>query len=138
MPPPDGGLETRPVGRAAAVFARDRDVLAVLPTGYGKTAAFTYPCNSNLRWHGLTVIVVPTNTIKRQVLQQLRDAGIHAVAFGDKLPKRRNAQQLAGLAAGAFRVAVVSPEHLVPSSQVLAALMAYGVDQFYYRRGSHG
>jgi ATP-dependent DNA helicase RecQ len=52
------------------------------------------------------------------------------VAFGDKLPTRRNAQQLAGLAAGAFRVAVVSPEHLVPSSQVLAALMAYGVDRF--------
>ncbi|MCV5918434.1 DEAD/DEAH box helicase, partial [Escherichia coli] len=49
---------------------------------------------------------------------------------GDKLPRHRNAQQLAGLAAGAFRVAVVSPEHLVPSSQVLAALMAYGVDRF--------
>lgn len=52
------------------------------------------------------------------------------MAFGDKLPRHRNAQQLAGLAAGAFRVAVVSPEHLVLSSQVFAALMAYGVDRF--------
>ncbi|WP_435366569.1 DEAD/DEAH box helicase [Escherichia coli] len=112
------------------VFARDRDMLAVLPTGYGKTAAFTYALQfESDAGDGLTVIVVPTNTIKQQVLQQLREAGVHAVAFGDKLPKRRNAQQLAGLAAGAFRVVVVSPEHLVPGSQVLAALMAAGVDR---------
>ncbi|EGT4384657.1 hypothetical protein AUM41_01150 [Cronobacter malonaticus] len=132
MPPPDGG-DWRPGQQdvAAAVFARDRDMLAVLPTGYGKTAAFTYALQfESDAGDGLTVIVVPTNTIKQQVLQQLREAGVHAVAFGDKLPKRRNAQQLAGLAAGAFRVAVVSPEHLVPGSQVLAALMAVGVARF--------
>ena len=132
LPPPDGN-DWRPgqLDVAAAVFARDRDVLAVLPTGYGKTAAFTYALQfESDAGDGLTVIVVPTNTIKQQILQQLLDAGIHAVAFGDKLPKRRNAQQLAGLAAGAFHVAVVSPEHLVPGSQVLAALMAAGVDRF--------
>ncbi|HHA2319931.1 TPA: DEAD/DEAH box helicase [Enterobacter ludwigii] len=132
LPPPDGN-DWRPgqLDVAAAVFARDRDVLAVLPTGYGKTAAFTYALQfESDAGDGLTVIVVPTNTIKQQVLQQLLDAGIHAVAFGDKLPKRRNAQQLAGLAAGAFHVAVVSPEHLVPGSQVLAALMAAGVSRF--------
>ncbi|MCG7799932.1 DEAD/DEAH box helicase [Enterobacter asburiae] len=131
LPPPDGG-NWRPGQQdvAAAVFARDRDMLAVLPTGYGKTAAFTYALQfESDAGDGLTVIVVPTNTIKQQVLCQLLDAGIHAVAFGDKLPKRRNAQQLAGLAAGAFRVVVVSPEHLVPGSQVLAALMAAGVDR---------
>ncbi|HGG1973039.1 TPA: DEAD/DEAH box helicase [Escherichia coli] len=132
LPPPDGH-DWRPgqLDVAAAVFARDRDMLAVLPTGYGKTAAFTYALQfESDAGEGMTVIVVPTNTIKQQVLQQLREAGVHAVAFGDKLPKRRNAQQLAGLAAGAFRVAVVSPEHLVPGSQVLAALMAAGVDRF--------
>lgn len=132
LPPPDGG-DWRPGQQdvAAAVFARDRDMLAVLPTGYGKTAAFTYALQfESGTGDGLTVIVVPTNTIKQQVLQQLRETGVHAVAFGDKLPKRRNAQQLAGLAAGAFRVVVVSPEHLVPGSQVLAALMAAGVDRF--------
>lgn len=132
LPPPDGH-DWRPgqLDVAAAVFARDRDMLAVLPTGYGKTAAFTYALQfESDAGDGLTVIVVPTNTIKQQVLQQLIGAGVHAVAFGDKLPKRRNAQQLAGLAAGAFRVAVVSPEHLVPGSQVLAALMAAGVDRF--------
>lgn len=130
--PPDG-LEWRPgqLSVADAIFTRGRDVLAVLPTGYGKSAAFTYPLIYESRAGiGLSVIVVPTNTLKRQILRQLREAGIHAVAFGDKLPRHRNAQQLAGLAAGAFRVAVVSPEHLVPSSQVLAALMAYGVDRF--------
>ncbi|PTA89254.1 ATP-dependent DNA helicase RecQ [Kosakonia sp. H7A] len=121
---------------AEAVFRHGRDVLAVLPTGYGKTAAFTYPLLYESRAGiGLTVIVVPTNTLKRQLLQQLRDAGIHAVAFGDKLPHHRNTQQLAGLAAGAFRVAVVSPEHLVPSSQVFSALVAYGVDRFIIDEG---
>lgn len=130
--PPDG-LEWRPgqLSVADAIFSRGSDVLAVLPTGYGKSAAFTYPLIYESRAGvGLSVIVVPTNTLKRQILRQLREAGVHAVAFGDKLPRHRNAQQLAGLAAGAFRVAVVSPEHLVPSSQVLAALMAYGVDRF--------
>lgn len=130
--PPDG-LEWRPgqLSVADAIFSRGSDVLAVLPTGYGKSAAFTYPLIYESRAGvGLSVIVVPTNTLKRQILRQLREAGVHAVAFGDKLPRHRNAQQLAGLAAGAFRVAVVSPEHLLPSSQVLAALMAYGVDRF--------
>lgn len=130
--PPDG-LEWRPgqLSVADAIFSRGSDVLAVLPTGYGKTAAFAYPLIYESRAGvGLSVIVVPTNTLKRQILRQLREAGVHAVAFGDKLPKHRNAQQLAGLAAGAFRVAVVSPEHLVPSNQVFAALMAYGVDRF--------
>lgn len=121
---------------AEAVFRHGRDVLAVLPTGFGKTAVFTYPLLYESRAGiGLTVVVVPTNTLKRQLLQQLRDTGVHAVAFGDKLPHHRNAQQLAGLAAGAFRVAVVSPEHLVPSSQVFAALMAYGVDRFIIDEG---
>lgn len=132
LPPPDG-RDWRPgqLDVAAAVFARDRDILAVLPTGYGKTAAFTYALQYESDANdGLTVIVVPTNTIKQQVIKQLLGAGVHAVAFGDKLPKRRNAQQLAGLAAGAFRVAVVSPEHLVPGNQVLAALMAADVDRF--------
>ncbi|EGF7352380.1 DEAD/DEAH box helicase [Escherichia coli] len=131
--PPLDGRDWRPGQQdvAAAVFARDRDVLAVLPTGYGKTAAFTYALQfESDSDDGLTVIVVPTNTIKQQVLQQLLETGVHAVAFGDKLPRRRNAQQLAGLAAGAFHVAVVSPEHLVPGNQVLAALMAAGVDRF--------
>ncbi|HDK7321828.1 TPA: ATP-dependent DNA helicase RecQ [Cronobacter sakazakii] len=130
--PPDG-LEWRPgqLSVADAIFSRGGDVLAVLPTGYGKSAAFTYPLIYESRAGvGLSVIVVPTNTLKRQILRQLREAGVHAVAFGDKLPKHRNAQQLAGLAAGAFRVAVVSPEHLVPSNQVFAALMAYGIDRF--------
>jgi ATP-dependent DNA helicase RecQ len=51
------------------------------------------------------------------------------VAFGDKLPSHAMRNNLRGWLL-AFRVAVVSPEHLVPSSQVLAALMAYGVDRF--------
>jgi superfamily II DNA or RNA helicase len=46
-------------------------MLAVLPTGYGKTAAFTYALQfESDAGDGLTVIVVPTNTIKQQVLQQ--------------------------------------------------------------------
>ena len=72
-------------------------MLAVLPTGYGKSAAFTYPLIYESRAGvGLSVIVVPTNTLKRQILRQLREAGVHAVAFGDKLPRHRNAQQLGG------------------------------------------
>ncbi|MDU6686305.1 MAG: DEAD/DEAH box helicase [Enterobacteriaceae bacterium] len=136
LPPLDSDgsikLDWRPgqMDVAEAVFRHGRDVLAVLPTGFGKTAVFTYPLFYESRAGvGLTVVVVPTNTLKRQLLQHLRDIDVHAVAFGDKLPKRRNAQQLAGIAAGAFRVAVISPEHLVPSSQVFAALMAYGVDR---------
>ncbi|KAE9827976.1 DEAD/DEAH box helicase, partial [Escherichia coli] len=72
LPPPDGH-DWRPgqLDVAAAVFARDRDMLAVLPTGYGKTAAFTYALQfESDAGEGLTVIVVPTNTIKQQVLQQ--------------------------------------------------------------------
>ncbi|EPS4832774.1 DEAD/DEAH box helicase [Enterobacter hormaechei] len=117
---------------AAAVFSGD-NTLAVLPTGYGKTLAFTYPLvyEANcLDEDKLTVIVVPTNTLKQQMVQQLEP--LRPVYFGAGIKGRDLEQRLAGLSAGAFGVAIVSPEHLVHGSQVLTALRGCKVQRIVF------
>lgn len=124
--PAPKGKEWRPGQQdvAAAVFSGS-DMLAVLPTGYGKTACFTYPLPVETQVTGmdlLTVIVTPTNTLKQQLADEL--ASLNAVYFGNGISGVPLEQRLAGVLAGAFGVVIVSPEHLVPGSQVLAALIA--------------
>lgn len=124
--PLDEGQSWRPgqMDVAAAVFSGS-STLAVLPTGYGKTLAFTYPLIYEANMLGarkLTVIVTPTNTLKQQLADEL--ASLNAVFFGNGISGIPLEQRLAGVLAGAFGVVIVSPEHLVPGSQVLAALIA--------------
>src|SRR5258708_3683501 len=104
------GFESLRAGqlRAVAAAAGGRDVLAVLPTGGGKSAIYEL---AGLMRDGPTVVVSPLIALQDDQLAHLRAAGLHAVVL--------NSQQSAGARADALvatcnsdSFVFVSPEQL--------------------------
>src|SRR5213592_4006184 len=94
--------------RAVAAASEGRDVLAVLPTGGGKSAIYEL---AGLLLHGPTVVVSPLIALQDDQLGHLRAAGLSAIVL--------NSQQSAGARAAALVASAdtdtfvfVSPEQL--------------------------
>jgi ATP-dependent DNA helicase RecQ len=103
--------------RAVAAASDGRDVLAVLPTGGGKSAIYEL---AGLLRDGPTVVVSPLIALQDDQLAHLQSAGLSAIVL--------NSQQAAGARAGALAAAsdsnsfvFVSPEQLT-NPQTRAAL----------------
>ena len=77
--------------RAISAASSGRDVLAVLPTGGGKSAIYEL---AGLLLHGPTVVVSPLIALQDDQLAHLRAAGLSAIVL--------NSQQSAGARAGAL------------------------------------
>ncbi len=70
------GFPSRP-GRRSALLFSGKDVLAVMPTGSGKSLCFQLPA---LALDGLTLVVSPLIALMRDQVAQLRQAGVEAAA----------------------------------------------------------
>src|ERR1700759_2384795 len=77
------GFERLRPGQLPAVEALvdDRDVLAVLPTGAGKSAIYEL---AGLVRQGPTVVVSPLIALQDDQLAHLRSAGLHAVVLNSR------------------------------------------------------
>jgi ATP-dependent DNA helicase RecQ len=93
---------------AIAAAAAGRDVLAVLPTGGGKSAI--YELAGMLR-AGPTVVVSPLIALQDDQLAHLRDAGLSAVVLNSTQSTGARAQALTA-SRGADAFVFVSPEQL--------------------------
>ncbi|HZE29532.1 MAG TPA: RecQ family ATP-dependent DNA helicase [Gaiellaceae bacterium] len=80
--------------QAAAAAAEGRDVLAVLPTGAGKSAIYEL---AGLLRGGPTVVVSPLIALQDDQLAHLRAAGLHALELNSHQSARDHAAALAGL-----------------------------------------
>jgi len=71
------GFETFRPGQEEVVAAilAGRDVLAIMPTGGGKSLCFQLPA---LRHDGLTVVISPLIALMRDQVSALREAGVEA------------------------------------------------------------
>jgi ATP-dependent DNA helicase RecQ len=99
-----------------AVFAGD-DVLAVMPTGSGKSLCYQLPAVVR---RGLTIVVSPLIALMRDQVQQLRARGIAAAALNSANSGEDNAAIEAGLRRGRYRLLYVAPERLMrPDTQAL-------------------
>jgi ATP-dependent DNA helicase RecQ len=105
------------------VFAGD-DVLAVMPTGSGKSLCYQLP--AVLR-RGLTVVVSPLIALMRDQVQQLQARGIAAAALNSSNSGEDNAAIEAGLRRGRYRLVYVAPERLM-RSDTQALLRESGAD----------
>ncbi|MGA8077204.1 MAG: RecQ family ATP-dependent DNA helicase, partial [Xanthobacteraceae bacterium] len=106
------GFEAFRPGQAeivAAVLA-GRDVLAVMPTGSGKSLCYQLPA---LLGDGLTVVVSPLIALMRNQVAQLRGCGIAAAALNSANDQSENRAVLDGIARGELRLIYVAPERLV-------------------------
>ena len=87
-----------------------RDVLALLPTGAGKSLCFQLPA---LALSGVTVVVSPLIALMKDQVDALRRRGIPAVAVNSSLAYQEIQERLRGVAAGDYRLVYVAPERLM-------------------------
>lgn len=98
-----------------AVFA-GQNVLAVLPTGSGKSLCYQLPAVVR---KGLTVVVSPLIALMRDQVRQLETRKIPAAALNSSNSGEENAAIEAGLRHGRYRLLYLSPERLSRSETQL-------------------
>ncbi len=91
-----------------AVLAR-RDVLAVMPTGSGKSMCYQLPA---LVEGGLTVVVSPLIALMRDQVKQMAAVGVGAVTLNSQNSDEDNAAAWRALRRGDTHLIYVSPERL--------------------------
>jgi ATP-dependent DNA helicase RecQ len=106
------GFEAFRSGQADIVAAilGGRDVLAVMPTGSGKSLCYQLPA---LVREGLTIVVSPLIALMRNQVAQLCGYGVAAAALNSANDPAENRSILDRLARRELRLVYVAPERLV-------------------------
>jgi ATP-dependent DNA helicase RecQ len=105
------GLEEFRPGQveAATAMLTGRDLVAVMPTGAGKSLCFQLPA---LLLDGTTVVVSPLIALMKDQVDGLRARGLAAAAIHSGLGARDRAAAEADFAAGRLSLLYVAPERL--------------------------
>jgi ATP-dependent DNA helicase RecQ len=110
-------------GQAAplAAILAGRDVLAVMPTGSGKSLLYQLPAVMDAGLdHGLTVVVSPLIALMRDQLQALTVRGVAATTLHSMQDDEEASAAFVSLASGRARLLYLAPERLIqPSTQEL-------------------
>ena len=107
----------------AATFAGE-DVLAVMPTGSGKSLLFQLPA---IVRGGLTLVVSPLIALMRDQVAQLREAGVEAASLNSSSDPDERRRVARGLDERSLRLLYIAPERLLRDDMV-AALSKAEVD----------
>lgn len=86
-----------------------RDVLAILPTGGGKSVCFQVPAMMS---EGIAIVVTPLIALMKDQVQNLNDKGIKALCIHAGMGRREVDLALNNAAYGDFKFLYVSPERL--------------------------
>lgn len=89
-----------------------RDVLAVMPTGAGKSLCYQLPA---LLLPGITVVVSPLISLMMDQVKALNEAGVHAAYINSSLTESQIARALELAKAGQYKIIYVAPERLETS-----------------------
>ncbi len=103
-----------------------KDVIALLPTGGGKSLCFQLPA---LARDGLTVVVSPLIALMKDQVDALQASGVPATFLNSSLGANESRARLRGLHNGEFRLLYAAPERLMLSG-MLADLERWGVNLF--------
>jgi ATP-dependent DNA helicase RecQ len=109
------GLRTFRPGQHEAALAvlEGRDLVAVMPTGAGKSLCFQLPA---LLLEGTTIVVSPLIALMKDQVDGLRARGIAAAALHSGLMPHERAAVEAEMAAGRLSLLYVAPERLGSSA----------------------
>ena len=86
-----------------------RDVLAIMPTGAGKSICYQVPA---LMFPGITVVISPLISLMKDQVQALNQAGIHAAYINSSLSENQITKALQLAATGKYKIIYVAPERL--------------------------
>ena len=100
----------RPMQEEIVSAALDgKDVLAILPTGGGKSVCFQVPA---MMREGIAIVVTPLIALMKDQVQNLNDKGIRALCVNAGMGVREVETVLNNAAYGDFKFLYVSPERL--------------------------
>ena len=88
-----------------------RDVMAVMPTGGGKSLCYQYPAVNFS--DGITLVVSPLIALMQDQVKQLRAKGIPAACLNSSISPGKRKKIMLDADAGAYRLLYVSPERLI-------------------------
>ena len=122
------GYDTfRPLQREIMEASLDgRDVLAILPTGAGKSLCYQLPA---LARRGLTVVASPLIALMKDQVDQMQAAGVAATFLNSTLDGAQLRKRELKLERGEYQILYVAPERLV-SRDFLAQLAGWNVEAF--------
>ncbi|QFQ87832.1 DNA helicase RecQ [Paracoccus kondratievae] len=110
--------------------ASGRDVLAIMPTGGGKSLCYQLPA---LMRDGLTVVISPLIALMRDQVRALTEAGVAAAALTSGNSDEENSEVLRAMAARELRLLYMAPERLASGATVpmlrRAGVQAIAVDE---------
>ena len=110
--------------------AAGRDVLAIMPTGGGKSLCYQLPA---LMRDGLTVVISPLIALMRDQVRALTEAGVAAAALTSGNSEDENAEVIRALNARELRLLYMAPERLASGVTVpmlrRAGVQAIAVDE---------
>ena len=86
-----------------------RDVVAILPTGGGKSLCYQLPA---LEREGLTVVISPLIALMKDQVDQLLASGVSATFLNSSLSPAETGARLAGLGRGDYKLLYLAPERL--------------------------
>ena len=98
-----------------------RDVMAVMPTGAGKSLCYQIPA---LVLPGITIVVSPLISLMRDQVGALLQSGVRAAYLNSSLTPRQHALALANARKGVYRIIYVAPERLLTESFLSFAVEA--------------
>ncbi len=90
-----------------------KDVLAIMPTGAGKSICYQIPA---LMLDGVTLVVSPLISLMRDQVMALVHSGIPAAYLNSSLSAQQQAEVLRRARKGAYRLLYVAPERLMSES----------------------
>src|SRR5215468_10066449 len=102
------------------------DVLAVMPTGSGKSLGFQLP---SLLLPGTTLVVSPLISLMKDQVDELNRKGIRAAALNSMLPAAVREQTVQSAQRGGFQLLYVAPERFA-SDHFLRMLGTLAVSRF--------
>ena len=107
-----------------AATLEGKDVLAVMPTGSGKSLCFQLP---PIVRRGLTLVVSPLIALMRDQVAQLRELGVEAASLNSSSDADERRRVTLGLRDRSLRLLYIAPERLL-RDDVLAALRKVSID----------
>ncbi|WP_223478372.1 DNA helicase RecQ [Oricola indica] len=122
------GFDTFRPGQEEIVncLLEDRNVLAVMPTGAGKSLTYQVPA---LVKGGLTVVVSPLVALMQDQVAALKLAGVAAESINSAASRDDNVAIWRRVASGQVRILYMAPERLM-TDRMIAALQKIGVTLF--------
>ncbi|WP_392486283.1 DNA helicase RecQ [Haloimpatiens sp. FM7315] len=92
---------------------KGRDVLAIMPTGAGKSICFQVPA---ILFEGITIVISPLISLMKDQVDNLNELGVKATYINSSLTEKQTTDRIYGILTGMYKLVYIAPERLESSN----------------------